>query len=69
MSFSVDRSQHVRLAVYDVLGRLQTVVHDGFAGPGTQRVLFDARGLASGTYFLRLEGSGASAARKIMVVR
>ncbi|MFV1980385.1 MAG: T9SS type A sorting domain-containing protein, partial [Rhodothermia bacterium] len=69
ISFTVDRSQRVRLAAYDLLGRLQVVLFDEMTGPGERRVALDASGLASGTYILRLEGDGVGESRKMVVVR
>ena len=45
----------VRLNVYDVLGRKVATLLDGNKAPGVYTVVFDAAGLASGTYYARLK--------------
>ena len=69
VSFKIDSRQRVRLAAYDLLGRLQIVLYDKLANPGSQRVVLDASDLASGTYILRLEGEDFGLTRKMVVIR
>ena len=45
----------MRLAVYDLLGREVAVLVDDKKAPGAYEVQFDAKGLASGVYFYRLQ--------------
>ncbi|MFB3130904.1 MAG: T9SS type A sorting domain-containing protein, partial [Rhodothermales bacterium] len=52
--FSVPESAQVKLAVYDVLGREVRVLVDGTREAGRHEVVFDASGLPSGTYLVRL---------------
>ena len=60
----------LRLAVYDALGRAVAVLLRGEPrAPGQQVVRFDAGGLPSGVYFVRLEAGGRSEARPILLVR
>jgi hypothetical protein len=47
-------SSHVRLAVYDLIGREVAVLVNEKRAPGNYEVQFNAPGLASGTYFYRL---------------
>ena len=54
----VARPGRVRLAVYDVLGRVVTAPVDGFMRPGDYRLPFDARCLPSGIYFYALDPRG-----------
>ena len=46
--------QNVRLTVYDVLGRLISVITDKSLKPGTYEYTFDGSNLPSGIYFYRL---------------
>jgi hypothetical protein len=49
--------QHVRIAVYDVLGRRTMLLHDGaLAAVETHHFTFDGAGLAAGLYLLRIDG-------------
>jgi hypothetical protein len=62
-------SSHVRLAVYDVLGREVRVLLDEFKAPGRYAVEFNANNLASGVYYYRLTAGEFSETKKMMVVR
>jgi hypothetical protein len=66
----VDRA---RLAVYDVSGRLVSVLHDGVLAAGLRTWEWDARDqggarVARGTYFARLEAGGAVQVLKLVVL-
>jgi hypothetical protein len=58
----------VKLAVYDVLGREVKVLVNENQEKGLYEVEFDATGLASGIYFLRLEAFDTTV-RKMILVR
>lgn len=58
-----------RLAVYDMVGREVAVLVDDVLVPGAYSVRFDAAGLASGVYVVRLEGFGEQQTRKISLIR
>jgi hypothetical protein len=64
-----DGMGHVKLAVYDLLGREVAVLVDGYQTPGEHRVTFDARKLASGVYFYRLSAGGQVAVKRMILVR
>jgi hypothetical protein len=59
----------VKLAVYDVQGREVARPVDGWLTPGTYTVVFDAEGLAAGTYYYRLNAAGFVATKKMVLVR
>ncbi|MCK6559485.1 beta-propeller fold lactonase family protein [bacterium] len=67
--FELPHTGRVNLAVYNLRGELVRVLIEGERPAGSHRVEFDARGLASGIYFYRLESEGFSATRKLAVVR
>ena len=52
LTFTSDRTQTVRVTVYDVLGRARAVVFDGTASAGANAVDADVSALPSGLYFL-----------------
>ena len=55
ISFSIPNSTHVKIIVYDLLGReIQTLV-DEIRTSGEHSVIFDANKLASGIYFYKLQ--------------
>jgi hypothetical protein len=64
LSFALGSSSQVKLAVYDVLGRLVTTLADGRFEAGTHSVSWNSRSssgasLASGLYLARLQVSDA----------
>jgi hypothetical protein len=72
--FSVDRRQPVRLDIYDAAGRRVRALWAGVADPGTHSRLWNGlddggRGVASGSYVVRLESEGTVRSRKLSLVR
>ncbi|MFB6287156.1 MAG: lamin tail domain-containing protein [Candidatus Bipolaricaulia bacterium] len=68
--FAVRAETEVRLALYDVLGRLQKHVYRGTPPAATaQRVRLNAADLASGVYVLRLAAGGRTETRRMVVAR
>jgi hypothetical protein len=65
--FSLPRAQDVRLAVYDVQGRLVRNLVEGTWEAGTHHI--SVSGLKSGVYFYRLEAGNASLTRRMVVAR
>ncbi len=53
--FTLPEEEHVRLAVYDALGREVGLLVDELVDAGDHEALFDARTLPAGTYFYRIE--------------
>lgn len=64
-----DEIPAVTLTVYDLLGRVAAVLHEGRRAPGEYAVRFDGSSLASGVYLYRLEGAGLLLTRKMMLLR
>ncbi len=69
INFEFDRTQHVRLAVYDVLGREIEVLVDGTRTAGSHRVEFGGSDLSSGTYLYVLETTNGSASRTMSLTK
>jgi hypothetical protein len=66
--FAVPDRQAVRITLYDLLGRrVQTVVNTD--AEGRTEAQLDVSGLASGTYFLRMQTEGHIETQRITVVR
>ncbi|MBM2846477.1 MAG: hypothetical protein HW407_1789 [Bacteroidetes bacterium] len=60
---------HVTLKVYDLLGReVATMVNEEMK-PGRYEVAFNAEGLASGTYFYRIQAGALTQTRKLLLLR
>jgi hypothetical protein len=72
--FSLPEAQEVRLAIYDVEGRLVRSLVDGVEPAGVNRVTWDGvdndgSPVASGIYFVRLTDGQQAATRKIVLVK
>lgn len=65
--YVLGESGPVRLEVFDVLGRLRSVLVDGFQPAGVHQVRFDGASLPSGTYFYRIEAGGEVATRTLSI--
>lgn len=74
VAFSLPRTQFVRVMVYDQSGRLIKILADGSFIAGSHSMVWDARdeqgkGMASGTYLIRLFSEGKVLSRKVMLMR
>lgn len=69
-SLSVERAQHVRVEVFDLLGRRVALLHDGMLEAGqAHRFTFDARMLPSGTYLYRAAGASFSSVKHMTLMK
>jgi hypothetical protein len=57
------------IKVYDLLGREVAVLVNGFQSPGRYEVTFNASGLSSGVYLIRMQSGAQSFTRKMMLVK
>ncbi len=69
ISYSLRTSHHARLAVYDLLGREVAVLVDGVLPAGSHSVNFNASGLSSGIYLVRLESEGQVATQRVTLLK
>lgn len=72
IELAVRERQNVTVAVYDVLGRRVTTLHDGpLPVQETRRFRLNASesGLSSGAYFVRVRGEGFAETKRLSVVR
>jgi hypothetical protein len=69
LTYFVPEAAHVRLAVYDVTGRLVDELVNGSVGAGEHVVEWHAKGLASGVYFGRLETGGVVDIRRLVLLK
>jgi aminopeptidase N len=69
IQFSISGHQLTILNVYDVLGREVGTLVNEVRQPGTYTVQFDARWLAGGVYFCRLQAGGLVETKKLIVLR
>jgi photosystem II stability/assembly factor-like uncharacterized protein len=74
IGYSLPRPGHVRLAIYDLLGRPTRVLFDGVRDAGEHRMGWDGRDatsrlLPSGVYFARLDAGDRTATWRICLAR
>lgn len=67
--FSLDKSGHVTLTVYDMLSRRVATVVDEFREAGSHNIHFDASSLAGGVYFYRLQHEGRTLSGKMTLIK
>ncbi len=67
--FGVPEAAQVSLAVYDVLGRQVRVLVEGRRAAGVHEVVFEAGGLPSGTYLVRLVTPARSFVQTVQLVK
>jgi uncharacterized Ntn-hydrolase superfamily protein len=59
----------VRLAIYDVSGRLITILAEGIFRPGSYEAQWDASGFPSGVYYYKLETTAFTDVKKMVLVK
>lgn len=69
IAFSLPQAQFVKLAVYDLTGRLVKTLVNGYTAAGTHHATFDASDLASGVYVYRLEAGSYQQTNKMALVK
>lgn len=67
--YQLPEASHVGLAIYDALGRKVQVLVDGLEDAGTRSVVWDAREVGSGVYFVRMKADDFVEVRKMVVLR
>lgn len=69
IEFSLSRSQHVLLKVFDITGKEIAVLRNGRMSAGLHKVTFDGKNLASGVYFYQLQANGFSETKKMALMK
>jgi hypothetical protein len=69
LRYDVSRSGHLRLAVYDLLGRKVTTLVDRRMSPGTYYTTWDAGDTASGIYIARLVQDDQQVNQKLLLIK
>lgn len=67
--FALPERAHVELAVYNLNGQLVTRLVDESRPAGVHELLWEARGLPSGTYFVRLSAGAFTKTRKVTLLK
>jgi hypothetical protein len=69
ISYQLSASSRVSLRVYDLTGRLVSVLADGWREVGTHQATFDGSGLASGMYLYTLTAGQNHASGKVVLLK
>ena len=70
ISFELRAASCLNLSIYDVTGREVVKLYNGFMGAGYYEIVWDAEGMGSGVYFIRLTvDGGQSTVRKVILVK
>ncbi len=67
LTFALPQQEHVRLAIYNLLGREVTRLVDGVRAAGRHRVEFEVGALPSGVYFYELQAGSVRGGRTMVV--
>jgi len=74
IAFELPEERHVRIAVFDIAGRMVGVLADGAYGGGRSTVVWNGtneggEALASGVYFVRMDAGDERDSRSIVLLR
>jgi Domain of unknown function (DUF1083). len=69
ITFSLVKSEKVKLAVYNLLGQQVAELVNGIRSAGSQTVTFNAKNFSSGVYFYKLEAGSTVLAKKMMLLK
>jgi hypothetical protein len=69
ISYTLLRKDKVRLSVYDVLGKEISVIVNRVQSEGVYEVTFSADNLSSGIYFYKLQTTGATITKKMVLIK
>ena len=67
--YALPHADHIRLKVFDVLGREVATLADGMQNAGFHEVLWNARGMSSGIYLCRLVSGTSSETKRLSLVK
>jgi len=69
ISFTAPANSEVKLEAFDVRGRFVDLLFEGRGSGSEQSVVWNAKGRASGVYFIRLSGAGETQTQKVALVQ
>jgi hypothetical protein len=69
IKFSIPRTEHVSVIIYDILGREITRLIDNELNPGSYETEFKGADISSGIYFYRLTAGELTEIRKMMLIK
>lgn len=69
LSYSLDKSEFVRIELFTPTGESAQVISDGFQSQGSHQIQFDAAQLAQGAYYLQVITAAGSASALTEIIR
>jgi len=69
VTFTLDAPRHIRISLFDILGREIEVLVEGVRLAGEHEIIFDGQGVPSGVYLVRVEAEGFVQTRRITLLR
>ena len=69
ITYTLPVKSHIRLSIYDILGRQVRMLTEGVQAPGVHHLKVNGAGLASGVYLLFLQTPQGSLTRKITLLK
>jgi len=65
----VPEAGKIQLSIYNITGKEEAVLYDGYIQAGNKSFNFDASQLSSGIYFCKLAGGGEDVVKKLVLVK
>ena len=69
IQYDLQRSQHVTLTVYNILGEQVATLVNSIQSAGEHRLQFDGANLTGGVYFYKLESGDFSETRRMILLK
>jgi|GEM_PF-6940484 len=69
ITFGLSEASQISIRAFDVAGREVAVIHQGHQTSGVHELNWNAEGISSGIYFIRLEANSKVASEKITLIR
>jgi hypothetical protein len=69
IAYAVPAPSHVTIRLFDVGGREISTLIDGYVEPGYHEAELRASGLGGGIYFCRMDATGFSATKKLVLIK
>lgn len=69
IDYSIPKASHVRIILYDVLGREVKTLVSEYRQAGNHTIKFSAEGISSGVYFYKLESGDTRLTKKLIILK
>jgi photosystem II stability/assembly factor-like uncharacterized protein len=65
--YKIHKSENSKLYLADQLGRVVSIINDGFESEGVKSILYSTKDIPAGMYFLFLDGKGSNFVTKLII--